>query len=312
MHQLPGFVALFALVASVAFAQSTADTAVALENTPIYVVADATRTPLRVAAQGTVFRVLQEDGDWTRVQFTDPQWGQRVGYVHTKALRFSRPDLAPMDLSVREPASGPSPLEESRMSPQRIAAPAQPMQARFDRAWPRSYVVGRSGVTFGTRTAPLAGVEFGSHVASMLQVYATFDWHRDVAPQFLADVFEGLSDVADVDVDARLPAYVATGGVKVIAPRGTIRPYALAGFGVGQINGTIEFDGEDVTEFLDEVGVLNRDDLKATKPVFEFGGGIAMSRGPVYVDVGYRFRKPFDTSEPFNVSGIYAGVGVAF
>ena len=71
MHQLPGFVALFVLVTSVAFAQSTADTAVALENTPIYVVADASRTPLRVAAQGTVFRVLQEDGDWTRVQFTD-------------------------------------------------------------------------------------------------------------------------------------------------------------------------------------------------------------------------------------------------
>ena len=140
MHQLPGFVALFVLVTSVAFAQSTADSAVALENTPIYVVADASRTPLRVAAQGTVFRVLQEDGDWTRVQFTDPQWGQRVGYVQTKALRFSRPDLEPMDLSVRPaPAAAPasSSLEASPDVQTRYQAPAhQVTRSRdFERGW---------------------------------------------------------------------------------------------------------------------------------------------------------------------------------
>ncbi len=58
MRQLPSLVALFVLVATSAFAQSPPDSGVALENTPVYVVPDASRTPLRVAAQGTVFKVL--------------------------------------------------------------------------------------------------------------------------------------------------------------------------------------------------------------------------------------------------------------
>ena len=85
------------LAAVPAFAQGA--TAVATLNTPVYIAPDTTRTPLRTAAQGTVFTVVAEEGEWTKVQFKDPQWGVRVGYVQTKALRFSRPDLAPMDLS---------------------------------------------------------------------------------------------------------------------------------------------------------------------------------------------------------------------
>ncbi len=85
------------LAAVTAFAQGA--TAVATLNTPVYIAPDTSRTPLRTAAQGTVFTVVAEEGEWTKVQFKDPQWGVRVGYVQTKALRFSRPELAPMDLS---------------------------------------------------------------------------------------------------------------------------------------------------------------------------------------------------------------------
>ena len=294
------------LAAATAFAQNA--TAVATINTPVYIAPDPSRTPLRTAAQGTVFTVVAEEGEWTKVQFKDPQWGVRVGYVQTKALRFSRPDLAPMDLSTT-PAAAPAPSPEVRSA--RPVAP-RPWEVADSSSWPKSYVVGRGGVTFGTRTAPLVGVEFGGQVAPMLQVYGSFDWHRDVSPTFIGQLSDIVSEIYDVDVNVRVPAFVGIGGVKVIAPSRTVRPYAVGGLGVGRLNGTVEVEGEDVTDLLDELGVLDRDDLDATKLLFEVGGGIAISNGTFYADISYRFRKFLDTGEPINVSGLYAGVGVGF
>lgn len=296
-------------VAGSALAQDR-NTAVATVNTPVYIAPDTTRTPLRVAAQGTVFTVVAEEGEWTKVQFKDPQWGVRVGYVATNALRFRRPELEPMDLSATPEPVTPAPQPVSPAPAARTAP--RPWERPSTSAWPGTYVVGRGGVTFGTRTAPLVGVEFGGHVASMLQVYGSFDWHRDVSPTFVGQLSEIVSEIYDVDIDARVPALVAIGGLKVIAPIRSVRPYALGGFGVGRLNGTIELEGEDVTDLLDELGVLDRDDLEATKPLFEVGGGVAISNGTFYADISYRFRKFLDTGEPVNVSGVYAGVGVGF
>ncbi len=286
------------------------NTATATGNTPVYIAPDTTRTPLRVAAQGTVFTVVAEEGAWTKVQFKDPQWGVRVGYVATSALRFNRAELVPMDLSATPEPAAPAPAA--------IAPPPAPGQPRpwektaSASSWPKSYVVGRGGLTFGTRTAPLAGVEIGGNVAPMLQVYGSFDWHRDVSPEFVGDLSEFVSDVTGLDVDYRLPAYVGIGGVKVIAPRGIVRPYGLGGFGYGRVKGTVSVEGDDVTELLDDLGYLDRDDLEFNKPLFEVGGGVSISNGAIYVDISYRFRKFLETGEPVNVSGIYAGVGVGF
>ena len=68
---------------------------------PIFVVPDSTRQPLRVAATGTTLNVLKEQGDWIQVQFADPQWGPRTGWIEAKFIRISQPDLQPMDLSIR-------------------------------------------------------------------------------------------------------------------------------------------------------------------------------------------------------------------
>lgn len=292
------------LAATPAFAQS-GGTAVAITNTPVYVAPDASRTPLRTAAQGTVFTVLAEQGEWTQVQFKDPQWGIRVGYVATKALQFRRPELEPMDLSTAaEPAPRYAP-------PAAVETPSTRAMSRPS-ASPRSYVIGRGGFTFGTRVAPLVGAELGGQVAPLLQVYGSFDWHRDVAPTYLRDLAELISELTDVDVDARLPAYVAMAGVKVTAPRGAVRPYGLGGFGFARVEGRIEVEGDDVTELLDELGAIDRDDLEFNKPLFEVGAGISISKASFHVDLSYRFRKFLDTGEPVNVSGLYAGAGVGF
>jgi len=303
-HLLPALASLLLLTGS-ALAQDR-NTATATANTPVYIAPDTTRTPLRVAIQGTVFTVVAEEGEWTKVQFKDPQWGPRVGYVATKSLRFSRPDLEPMDLSVAPDA----PRAERDPAAQPTESPVR--RRELPVRWPSQYVVGRGGVTFGTRTAPLLGVELGGHVAKMLQIYGSFDWHRDVSPTFVGQLSEIVSEIYDVDVNARLPGFVGIGGVKVIAPVRAVRPYAVGGFGVGRFNGTVEIEGEDVTDLLDGLGILDRDDLDATKPLFEVGGGVAISNGTVYADISYRFRKVLDTGEPINVSGIYAGIGVGF
>jgi opacity protein-like surface antigen len=178
--------------------------------------------------------------------------------------------------------------------------------------WPRSYVVAHGGLTFGTRTAPLLGVEVGGQVAPMLQAYGAFDWHRDISPSFVEDVSQLVSNLAGADVNYRFPAFTGVAGVKVIAPQGKLRPYGLGGFGYGRVNGKVELEGEDITGLLDQFGYLDRDDVRLNKVLFEVGAGIAVSRGSVYVDIGYRFRKFLQTGEPINMSGLYTGFGVGF
>lgn len=295
------------LATAAAFAQS-GGTAVAISHTPVYVAPDASRTPLRTAAQGTVFTVLAEQGEWTQVQFKDPQWGIRVGYVATRALRFRRPELEPMDLSTA--TADPAPPRYAAPPPHNVTTSRMEQRRSL---WPTFAAVGRGGFTFGTRVAPLAGTEFSARVAPMLMVYGSFDWHRDVSPSWIGELEDLLNEVVDdVDLEVRTPAFVGMGGVKVMAPRGAIRPYAMGGFGVARTKARFEIDGIDVLDLALGLGELDEDDVRFTKPVFEVGGGVMLANGGSYADISYRFRKALDTGEPVNVSGIYAGVGVGF
>lgn len=190
------------------------------------------------------------------------------------------------------------------------SALAQP--AAESAPWPQAYVIGRGGLTFGTRTAPLVGAEVGAQLAPAIQVYGSFDWHRDVSPEFIEDLSDLISLFVGADVNYRFPTFTGVGGVKVMAPRGAIRPYGLGGLGIGRVKGTVEVEGEDITNLLVNLDLLDRDDVSFNKPLFEVGGGIAAAMGRAYVDIGYRFRKFLDTGEPINMSGVYAGIGLGF
>jgi hypothetical protein len=50
----------------------------------VFVLPDATRTPLAVLPAGTYLKVREESGEWLTVEFSDPLWGPRVGYVLKK------------------------------------------------------------------------------------------------------------------------------------------------------------------------------------------------------------------------------------
>jgi hypothetical protein len=97
----------FVLFGAIGMTQSQA-TATIAENAPIYVSAVVSQTPLRIAAAGTVLRVLAEETDWIQVEFQDPKWGRRVGWVQRQHVRVSNPELQPMDLSVREDSKNPN------------------------------------------------------------------------------------------------------------------------------------------------------------------------------------------------------------
>ena len=57
---------------------SRLDGGVILEAAPVFLLPDTTRTPLRTLAAGTAVRVLEEKGDWVRIEFRDNQYGARV------------------------------------------------------------------------------------------------------------------------------------------------------------------------------------------------------------------------------------------
>jgi hypothetical protein len=98
--------------------------AVAVVPAPVFVLPDASRTPLRTLSPGTRVKVLQDRGDWYRVEFADPAWGPRVGYVQRKHVELAEPDV-----DADTPAIQP---------PSRPAAPAAPpakKPKRSNRAW---------------------------------------------------------------------------------------------------------------------------------------------------------------------------------
>lgn len=58
-----------------------------MADAPVYLLPDRTRVPLRVLESGTSVRILDQTEGWYRIEFRDPQFGTRVGYVESKFLR---------------------------------------------------------------------------------------------------------------------------------------------------------------------------------------------------------------------------------
>ena len=50
--------------------------------------ADMTLKPLRQVAAGTRLRILDQTTDWVHVEFDDPQYGRRVGYIQKAFVRI--------------------------------------------------------------------------------------------------------------------------------------------------------------------------------------------------------------------------------
>lgn len=106
--------------------------AVVTQPAPIYLAPDASRQPLRVARDGSRLRVVEQSNGWFTVQFQDPQFGLRTGYVESRYVRVEpSAALQPMDLSVAESprvatAPAPAPQQPARRTSESPVAPAAP------------------------------------------------------------------------------------------------------------------------------------------------------------------------------------------
>ena len=61
-----------------------------IAETPVYIRPDATLTPLRTLPRSTPVRVLEEVGEWMRIEFQDAQWGRRVGYAQRQNMQLTK------------------------------------------------------------------------------------------------------------------------------------------------------------------------------------------------------------------------------
>lgn len=183
----------------------------------------------------------------------------------------------------------------------------------------RGYVEGIGGLTFGTESSTMFAGEFGIDLSPTMEVYGSIGRMRNVTPSYVNDQLDLLDDLLFVltgqtwNFNVTAPSTFAIGGVRMhVRNDGQMLPYVLGGVGFGSVNIKIsEASLGDVTETMIGDGYFLRDDLKATKFMFEIGGGIELPVGPAYVDVGYRFGK-FLGLEDANVSRAYAGIGMRF
>ena len=125
-------------------ASGAGTTAVVTQSAPIFLAPDATRQPLRVAREGSRLRVIEQGNGWFTVQFQDPQFGLRTGYVESRYVRVEpSAALQPMDLSVAEvpratAAPPPAPAPSSPRASEASAAPAATRVSRDEIATRKS------------------------------------------------------------------------------------------------------------------------------------------------------------------------------
>lgn len=83
---------------------------------PVFLLPDATRTPLRTLTRGTIVRIGEIREGWVEVTFNDPILLQRVGWMERRFLTFETstppPEAArpPSPTKTAAPASLPDPI----------------------------------------------------------------------------------------------------------------------------------------------------------------------------------------------------------
>jgi hypothetical protein len=210
MRSLVFVVAL--LCAAPALAQPEIAKATVTTNAPIFIQPGA-QVPLRVAKVGTTLKVLQEEAEWLEVEFNDPQFGRRVGWVQKKLVQIFRPELEPIDLSVKELAAGANPAAPA--SP-RQTPPQSPVSSAITRRRERGWI----DVNIGAASAAQKSVttefnvddgfgEFATYrVGYKAPTGAAFDFGGGVMFSDtigLGILFAGTAHKSPADLDIRIP-----------------------------------------------------------------------------------------------------------
>ena len=146
----------------------------------------------------------------------------------------------------------------------------------------RANVGAFGGYTFGNTTA---ATTFGGNLRMPLvdgiEIVGEAGRLEDVMPSTLGTLLDF------TPVDLRLTAWYGEAGVRFHAPgHGHIKPYAEATAGFARMH--TSFSGAGAADPFVSLGLRF---LDRTEPMLGAGAGIAVSGGPVTLDVGYRFKR---------------------
>ena len=199
----------------------------------------------------------------------------------------------------------------------RVAPSAPPLE--------RGYMTAAAGASFSDRRAATFAVEIGEDINRRAQAYAAFTYFDDLFNDRAVSDLANLANVLSIvkggswEFSGHDRGLAFSGGGKYLLSRGPrVRPYVGGGPGVMNIKRTItERSLGDVSDPVLLVygapdGVIDASKKSTFKPMAEFVAGVGFATGRTYVDVGYRFRKVFRSSEPFSFAQFNAGVGMKF
>lgn len=188
------------------------------------------------------------------------------------------------------------------------------------------WVSGIAGAAFGSQTQANAtfAVEYGDDISRNAQAYLTLSYFENLITQDLRDDLAQLSATLTSTSGIPWNLHGSDRGVTLVAgarylpvSSGVIRPYVGGGAGVINLDRTIADVrvGEVTTAVLNEFGVgsLSLATKAITRPLIEGSFGVAFYSGPVYVDVGYRYKRAYriNSSQLGFSQGVF-GIGYRF
>jgi len=100
---------------------------VVLQDSPVFLYPESNRTPLATLAAGTQVRIVETRGEWYRVEFRDPAFGPRIGWVLSARIRV-QPATSPAPQKPGAPGATGQPRGTPRPPVRR--PPAHPLTQR--------------------------------------------------------------------------------------------------------------------------------------------------------------------------------------
>jgi hypothetical protein len=116
MRVVPLCLLVVALCASPATAQSQ-QTVTLTADAPVFVTPSANQSPIRVGKRGSVLRLLDATDGWVHVEFQDPQFGRREGYVERRFVEISAPQQPAVPLSPPPQSTPDRPAQRPQTQP---------------------------------------------------------------------------------------------------------------------------------------------------------------------------------------------------
>jgi hypothetical protein len=187
------------------------------------------------------------------------------------------------------------------------------------------YMTGFAGASFADQKAAAFAVEIGENLNRRTQAYVTFTYFENLINDAARDNLNELAVVLEQlsgspwEFSGRDRGLAFSGGAKYLLSQGSsVRPYVGGAPGVLNVQRSItERDLGDVSDPVIAVfgapdGVIAASKTSTFKPMAEFVAGVGIAAGRTYVDIGYRFRKVFQTREDFSFSQFGVGVGMRF